>query len=424
MLYNQTDALLKRGPQMNFRADFHIHSKYSLGATRDMDLETLSRWAKYKGLDLLSVGDITHPLWLGELRRKLKPLGNGIFRFNDTHFILSGEVNCVYIGMNGSRKVQLQIFSPGFEHIERINKGLSKYDDLNAGGRPQLNLEASELVRIICDVSMDCFVIPSHIFAPGFSVLGSGGYGSLEECFGQYAKYIFAAETGLSANPKMCARLSCLDRVTMISGSNAHMPGTIGREACVFGAALHYFEIKNALQYKRRDELLYTIEFYPEEGRYYLSGHKECGSCFTPLESASLSHICTACGKPVKRGVLQRVEDLADRAENETGGKYLPFRNVMPLDEILAFCMNAGTESQKVRDAYIKLVEKSGSELSLLLDLPEEEVRRLAPLPVAEGILKSRKSDVRVFPGYDGVPGKIVLFDEGELARYSQLELF
>ena len=409
---------------MNFRADFHIHSKYSLGATRDMDLETLSRRAKYKGLDLLSTGDITHPLWLAELRRKLKPLGNGIFRFNDTHFLLSGEVNCVYIGMNGSRKVQLQIFSPGFEHIERINKALSKFGDLSAGGRPQLNLEASELVRIVCDVSMDCFVVPSHVFAPGFSVLGSGGYGSFEECFGQYAKYVFAAETGLSADPKMCARLSCLDRVTMISGSNAHMPGTIGREACVFSAALHYYEIKNALQYKRRDELLYTIEFYPEEGRNYLSGHKECGTCFTPLESTSLSHICTACGKPVKRGVLQRVEDLADRAENEIAGKHLPFRNVMPLDEILAFCMNAGAESQKVREAYVKLVEKAGNEFALLLDLPEEEVRRLAPLPVAEGILKSRKSDIRVFPGYDGVPGRIVLFDEGELARYSQMELF
>ncbi len=409
---------------MNFRADFHIHSKYSLGASRDMNLETLSRWAKFKGLELLSAGDITQPLWLSELRRKLKPQGNGLFKFNDTHFILSGEVNCVYIGMNGSRKIQLQIFSPGFEHIERINKVLSKYGDLNSGGRPLLKLEASELVRIVCDISMDCFVVPSHIFAPGFSVLGTGGYGTFEECFGQYAKYVFAAETGLSADPKMCARLSCLDRITMISGSNAHMPGTIGREACVFNAALHYYEIKNALQYKRRDGLLYTIEFYPEEGRNYLSGHKECGTFFTPLESTNLGHVCTSCGKAVRRGVLQRVEDLSDRTVSEANGKYLPFKNVMPLDEILAFCLNAGTESQMVRDAYVKLVEKSGSEFALLLDLPEEEVRRLAPVPVAEGILKSRKSDVRIFPGYDGVPGKVILFDEGELAKYSQLELF
>ena len=409
---------------MNFRADFHIHSKYSLGASRDMDLETLSRWAKYKGLDLLSTGDITHPLWLGELRRKLKPLGNGILRFNDTHFILSGEVNCVYGGMNGSKKIQLQIFSPGFEHIERINKVLSKYGDLNTGGRPLLNLEASDLVKIVCDVSMDCFVVPSHIFAPGFSVMGSGGYGSFEECFGQYAKYVFAAETGLSADPKMCARLSCLDRITMISGSNAHMPGTIGREACVFNAALHYFEIKNALQFKRRDELLYTIEFFPEEGRNYLSGHKECGTCYSPLESRSLGHLCTACGKPVKPGVLQRIEELSDRTESESAGKYLPFKNVIPLDEILAFCLNTDAGAQRVKEAYLKLVEKAGSEFNLLLDLPEEEVRRIVPLPVAEGIIKARKADVRVYPGYDGVPGKILLFDEGELARQAQLELF
>ena len=409
---------------MEFRADFHIHSKYSLGADRDMDLETLSKWAKYKGLELLSTGDITHPLWLGELRRKLKPLGDGLFRFNDVHFILSGEVNCVYGGPNGSKKVQLQIFSQGFEHIERINKVLSKYGDLNTGGRPLLNLEASELVRIVCDVSTDCFVVPSHVFAPGFSALGSGGYGSLEECFGQYAKYVFAAETGLSAGPKMCARLSSLDRITMISGSNAHTPWTIGREACVFDTALHYFEIKNALQYKGRDKLLYTIEFFPEEGKNYLSGHKECGTCYTPLESRSLGDICTACRRPVKPGVLQRVEELADRTENEAYGKYLPFRNVIPLDEILASCLNTDAGSQRVRDAYLRLVEKAGSEFDLLLDLSEEEVRRIAPLPVAEGIMKARRADVRVYPGYDGVPGKIVLFDEGELARQAQLELF
>jgi len=389
-----------------------------------MDLESLSKWAQYKGLDLLSAGDITHPLWLSELKRKLKPLGDGLFKFNDSHFILSGEVNCVYGGMNGSKKIQLQIFSPGFEHIERINKVLSKYGDLNTGGRPLLNLEASELVRIVCDVSMDCFVVPSHIFAPGFSVLGSGGYGSLEECFGQYTKYIFAAETGLSADPKMGARLSCLDRVTMISGSNAHSPWTIGREACVFDTALHYFEIKNALQYKHRDKLLYTIEFFPEEGKHYLSGHKECGTYYTPLESRSTGHNCTVCRGPVKPGVLQRVEELADRTENEAYGKYLPFRNVMPLDEILASCLNTDSGSQRVRDAYLRLVEKAGSEFDLLLDLPEQEVRRIAPLAVAEGIIKSRKGDLRIYPGYDGVSGKIVLFDEGELARQAQLELF
>jgi uncharacterized protein (TIGR00375 family) len=410
---------------MLFTADFHIHSKFSIAASRDMDLENISRWAVYKGLDLVSTGDITQPLWLLELRRKLRPLGNGLFKFRETHFILTGEVTCVFHAGQAVKKAQFLIFVPGFEHIEKINRTLAKYGDLTTAGRPVLNMDGETLVKAVLDVSTDCMVVPSHAWTPEYSVFGAKtGFDSLEECFGNYARYVYSVETGLSTDPAMNARVSALDKLSLISNSNAYSPEMIGREANVFNGALHYHEIKQILQFRHRDKFLYTLESYPESGKYYYNGHKACGFYASPKEAKSINNTCHICKKPLTKGVLQRIEELADRDEKEARAKTAPFKSYLPLDEVLAEVFEVETKSQKVYDEYVKLVEAGGNEYNILFNLPEEQVKKLAPFRIAEAIMKTRRGEVQTFPGYDGEYGRIRIFREGESRKETQMDLF
>jgi len=258
---------------MKFIADFHVHSKYSRATSKDMDLENLDKWAKIKGIKVLGTGDFTHPEWFKNLKEKLEPAETGLFKLqnSETRFILTSEISCIYSKKNRVRKIHIIIFSPSFEVCEKINTHLGWIGNLKSDGRPILGLDARELAKIVLNISQDCLIIPAHIWTPWFSIFGSkSGFNSIEECFEDYSKYIYAGETGLSSDPAMNWQWSVLDKITLISNSDSHSPQKIGREANVFDAEFSYPAITEAIKAKNPQKFLYTIEFFPEEGKYHM----------------------------------------------------------------------------------------------------------------------------------------------------------
>ena len=404
---------------MKFVADFHIHSKYSRATSRDMDLDNLDKWAKIKGIKVLGTGDFTHPEWLKNLKDKLELAEPGLFKLknsdSETRFILTAEISCIYTKGGRVRKIHVIIFSPSFEIVEKINTQLGWIGNLKSDGRPILGLDAKELAKIVLNSSQECLVVPAHAWTPWFAIFGSkSGFNSIEECFEEYSKYIYSIETGLSSDPAMNWRLSSLDKITLISNSDAHSPQKIGREANVFDAELSYPAIIEAIKTKNPQKFLYTIEFFPEEGKYHFDGHRICGIKLSPQETKKYNGTCPVCGKPLTIGVLNRVEELADREEGFKPEGAVPFKSLVPLEEIIADVLSQGTGTKEVEKEYKNLIEKFGSEFNILLDVTREELGGITSPEIAEGIIRVREGRVVREPGYDGVYGKIKIFSQEE----------
>lgn len=419
---------------MKIIADFHIHSKYSRATSKDMEVDTLALWAEKKGINLLGTGDFTHPQYFAELQGALEPLGNGLFklkkRSSPINFILTVEVSNIFSVKGVVKRIHNVILAPSFEVAQKINTQLSKVGNIASDGRPIFGGHVKQIVKIVLDASPDCLVIPAHAWTPWFSVFGANsGFDSIEDCFEEEAKNIFAIETGLSSDPAMNWRLSKLDKITLLSNSDSHSPSRIGREASAFDCEMDYFEIVRAIREKDRKKILYTIEFFPEEGKYHFDGHRACDLVLAPEESKKVNKICPRCGKKLTIGVLHRVDDLADRAEGFIPKDSIPFKNTIPLDEIIADAHGVSVGTKTVDGEYEKMVKHLGPELSILFDRPENELAAIASPKVVQGILKVRDRQVEIAPGYDGVYGKIKIFKEGEkLATDSpasrQMELF
>ena len=404
---------------MKFIADFHIHSKYSRATSPKSDLENLNKRAEIKGVDVLGTGDFTHPKWFNELKEKLKPEEEGLFRLrnsnSETRFILTAEIANIYIEKGKVRKVHNLIFSPTLEITEKINNRLKKIGDLKVDGRPMLKLSSKDLLKIILDISPKCFLTCCHAWTPWFGVFGSkSGFDSLEECFGDYSKYIFSIETGLSSDPPMNWRISSLDRITLISNSDAHSPSKIGREVNVFDTELNYSSIRNAIESKDPNKFLYTVEFYPQEGKYHYDGHRKCGISLSPKESEKYNNLCPVCGKPLTVGVLNRVEKLADRKEGNTPSGAIPFKKLIPLEEIISEALSVGVKTKRVEKEYLKLIESIGSEFEILLNAEKKDLEGIVSSEIAEGIIRAREGKVNIVPGYDGVFGKVKIFSKKE----------
>ncbi|OGZ34295.1 MAG: DNA helicase UvrD [Candidatus Portnoybacteria bacterium RIFCSPLOWO2_12_FULL_39_9] len=438
---------------MQFIADFHLHSKYSRATSRDMDVDNLDKWAKIKGIKVLGTGDFTHPLWLKELKEKLEPAEPGLFKIknnkkshladdwlssrnnqdNGTRFLLTSEISCIYSKNNRTRKIHLIVFAPNFQVVEKINTHLGWIGNLKSDGRPILGLDAKELAKIILNISGDCLIVPSHFWTPWFSLFGSmSGFDSIEECFDEYSKYIYAGETGLSSDPLMNWRLSALDKITLISNGDAHSPAKLGREANVFeGDEINYKNIIEAIKSGGRAEpsspikLISTIEFFPEEGKYHFDGHRNCQISLSPQESKKIKNICPKCGRPLTVGVLHRVDDLADRQEGEKPDKAASFRSLIPLEEIIAEAFGVGAASKRVREEYKNLIRYFGQEFEVLLEAKREQIEQAGSAEIAEGVMRVREGKVYVEPGYDGEYGKIKIFKDEERGKLSkQASLF
>ncbi|MBI2624840.1 MAG: DNA helicase UvrD [Candidatus Nealsonbacteria bacterium] len=402
---------------MKFVADFHIHSRFARATSKDLNLENLDKWAKIKGIKVLGTGDFTHPLWFQELKENLRPAEPGLYSFNggEARFVLTSEISCIYSKNNRVRKIHVLLFAPSLETADKINAKLGWIGNLKSDGRPILGLDAKELAKIVFNISEDCLVVPAHAWTPWFSIFGSkSGFDSIEECFEEYSKYIYAIETGLSSDPAMNWRLSALDKITLISNSDCHSGPKMGREANVFDTELSYSGIRNAIKEKDPQKFLYTIEFFPEEGKYHYDGHRLCNISLKPEDSKKYNNLCPVCGKHLTIGVLNRVEELADRPDGFKPEGAIPQKSLIPLSEIIADVLGVTPGTKQVDKEYKNLIEKLGTELNILLDITEGDLASATLPEIAEGILRVRKREVFIEPGYDGVYGKIKIFSKEE----------
>src|SRR3989344_416666 len=417
---------------MRFIADLHIHSKYSRATSKEMNLEKLDSWADDKGILVMGTGYFTHTLWFKEIKEKLEPAEPGLFKlkqqfkgktlkntFSQTRFLLSVEISSIYKKNGKVHRIHNIVFAPDIETAEKINHQLGLIGNLKSDGRPILGLDSEKLAEIIFNINPNAAIIPAHAWTPWFSIFGSmSGFDSIEECFGKYAKNIFAIETGLSSDPAMNWQLSKLDKISFISNSDSHSLQKIGREANVFDTELSYQGIMKAIKSRDPKKFVATIEFFPEEGKYHYDGHRNCDVVFHPKESKKHKNICPKCGKPLTIGVMNRVEKLADRhnLKIESQGNYhqydnrVPYYNLITLQEIIAEAFNAGTGTKKVKAEYENLIKTFGSELKILLETNEKELKFSAAPLVTEGIKKVREGKVKIRPGFDGEYGKIEIF--------------
>ncbi len=424
---------------MAFYADLHVHSKFSRATSRDLDLEHLALWAQKKGIGVVATGDFTHPQWFRELEEKLVPAEPGLFRLRPdleslvdgwlgarggepVRFMLEVEISTIYKKDERTRKVHHLIYAPDLDKARAITASLARIGNLASDGRPILGLDSRHLLEITLEGGDGCYLVPAHIWTPWFAVLGSkSGFDTVEHCYGDLTSEIFALETGLSADPPMIGRVSHLDRYTLVSNSDAHSPPKLGREACVFDTELDYFAMRDAL--KTGDGYGGTVEFFPEEGKYHLDGHRKCGVRQEPDESRRDGGVCGVCGKPLTLGVMHRVSELADRAKDETPPRDMPFRNLVPLEEILSEIQGVGPKSKAVQKRYEALLHRLGPELFILEDAPLDDIERQSSSLLAEALARLRAGEVRCDAGYDGEYGTIRLFDPSELERKSHASL-
>ncbi|MEK7868319.1 MAG: endonuclease Q family protein [Candidatus Omnitrophota bacterium] len=398
---------------MKFAADFHIHSKYSRATSPDMNIKTLSEYAKLKGVSLLGTGDFTHYLWLEELKNTLKDSGNGLFEYNGVNFMLTGEISSIYSKNGRVRKIHNVIFVPSFDIADKVSSALSGYGNIAYDGRPIIGIDAKDLAELLFGISKDIFLVPGHIWTPWFSLFGSkSGFDSIEECFEEYTKDIYALETGLSSDPGMNWQWSKLDRFNLISNSDSHSPQKIGREANVFDIEMSYKAVIDTLKKKDKKKFLYTIEFFPEEGKYHYDGHRACNVRFSPEETRKNKNICPACGKSLTIGVMNRVSELADRSAGFVPENSIPFKRMIPLAEIIADTVGVGVASKAVNAEYRAIIPRLGTELEVLTEVNEDKLLRELPIKIAKAIINVRNGNVNILPGFDGEYGTIEILNE------------
>lgn len=412
---------------MKVIADLHIHSKYARACSRDLIPANLALWADKKGINVLGTGDFTHPAWFGELSENLIEAKPGLYKLKNGNakalFMLTTELASIYKQGDKVRRVHNLVFAPNLEVVAKLNAVLTARGvNIKSDGRPIMGVHCDELVKILKDADERLELIPAHAWTPHFGVFGSlSGFDSLEECFGDQTKYIFAIETGLSSDPKMNWQVDALDKIALISNSDAHSLRKLGREANVFEIAedkLSYDEIIRVIREHQPSEFIETLEFFPEEGKYHLDGHRDCKFSCLPEKTKQLGGICPVCKKKLLRGVMARVDDLGERDYGFTPNNAIPFRSIIPLEEIIADTLGVGVASKKVVDLYESMVAVR-PEFGLLLDATRSEIVSLSSPVLADSIMRVREGRVQLAGGYDGEFGKIQIYTKAEREQLS-----
>lgn len=399
---------------MKIIADLHIHSRFSRATSNTLNIPNLEKYAGIKGLNLLGTGDFTHPEWIKELKKDLTEDGSGILKTKSGfNFLLQTEISLIYSQDGKGRRVHNIVLAKNFDVVEQISAELLKKGRLDYDGRPIFGIPCPEFVELMKNIDKDIEIIPAHIWTPWFSMFGSNsGFNSVKDCFKEKTGEIHAIETGLSSDPAMNWRLSQLDDFSIVSFSDLHSywPWRIGREATIFDCKLNYDEIINSLKNKNIEM---TIEVDPNYGKYHLDGHRACNICLEPKESLKNRNICPKCKRPLTVGVLQRVEELADREENYKPKGAVPFKSLMPLSEILSALLNSSVASKKIWQEYNNLINNFDSELDILLEAKKEDLAKASSEKIADAIIKAREGKIKIKPGYDGVYGEPI-FENNE----------
>lgn len=400
---------------MKIIADIHIHGRFSRATSNQLNIQNLEKYARIKGVELLGTGDFTHPEWIEELKQELSEDGSGILKTKTGFpFILQTEISLIYTQDGKGRRIHNIVLAPNFKIVEKITEYLKKHGRVDYDGRPIFKIPCDEFVRELKEISKETEVIPAHIWTPWFSLFGSkSGFDSVEECFKDQSKHIFALETGLSSDPAMNWRLSALDKYTLVSNSDLHSfwPWRIGREANIVELdKLTYKDFIGALKNKK----VTTIEVDPSYGKYHYDGHRKCDVCMSPFDSIKNKNICPKCGKMLTIGVLHRVEELADRPEGFKPKGAQEFKTLIPLSEIISALIGSPVASTKVWPIYNKLIEAFDSEYNVLLNVEKNELIKIVSEELADAIIKNRNGEIVVMPGYDGEYGVPVLGEQKE----------
>ncbi|MCH7841760.1 MAG: DNA helicase UvrD [Chloroflexi bacterium] len=395
---------------MAFTADLHLHSRYAYACSKRLTLANMAAWAKVKGIELLSTADFTHPAWLAELEENLTSAGDRDYEFDGVRFVLGTELSCVYRQGDRSRRVHLLVFAPGFEAVRGIREMLIKLDSkLNGDGRPTVKASARELTARLLEIDEACMVVPAHIWTPWYGMLGSkSGFDALDECFGDMARHISAVETGLSSDPEMNWGVPGLAGKTIVSFSDAHSLANMGRELTVFGGEAGYRDLAAGLKDNGVER---TMEFFPEEGKYHLTGHRRCGISQTPDETGRTGTRCPRCGRPLTLGVLHRVRELSrDERPDKTprdGKEKRPYTKLAPLIELLAQTMGKGRAARSVGLAYHRICGELGGEIRVLTQIGYDDLERAGGEALAIAVTKVRDGQVEIVPGFDGQYGTV-----------------
>ena len=434
---------------MHFVADLHLHSRYSRAVSQRMILPEMAKWGQTKGIDMLTTADWTHPLWFKEIKTQLEEAGEGLYKLKNQfllehgqehekfRFLLTTEVACIYSQGGKGRRVHNLLFSPSLLVSEQINKALmNRGANLMSDGRPILGISSRDLLEMMLEIDERCMLIPAHIWTPWFSVFGSkSGFDTIEECFGDLSSYIYGIETGLSSDPIMNWRVNELDTRSILSFSDSHSLMKMGREATVFDIpkdndSVSFQDIREAIMRpatkKGKSRVAYTIEFYPEEGKYHYTGHRKCDVIYTPEDTKAKGTICPVCKQGLTVGVMEQVEALADtpgkdnvkmsplgiKWNTDPRGIHPPYVNLVQLIEIVAETVGTSTFAQKAVTLYETLCRELGSELTILLKTPIEDIARVGGERLAEGVRKVRGGDIAISPGFDGEYGIVKIWDE------------
>lgn len=419
-------------------ADLHIHSRFARACSRDLNIPNLAKWAKFKGIDVVGTGDALHPLWQEELKKDLKDAGRGAYEYDGVKFIVTTEVACIYSENGRVYRIHLLILLPSLESANRLSQVLAKKGaNLNSDGRPILGFSSKQLCDLIFQIEPKAIIIPAHIWTPWFSLYGSNsGYNKLEDCFGDFSGQVFAVETGLSSEPAMNWRVPDLDKRSIVSFSDLHSLPRMGREVTIFAGDGSFNSLYKDLQ---EQNIIGTIEFFPEEGKYHYSGHRDCGVTFSPKDITEKGETCPVCKKRLTIGVMQRVEQLSKRRENQlqlftengiTKSKTFPnrpgFRQLVQLEEILSEALETAVSSQKVKNEYFRLVTGLDNELKILTKIPIENISKFAGEKIADGVFRVREGKIVIKPGFDNTYGVIKIWpdDKNEVLDKAQMSFF
>ena len=411
---------------MPYIADLHTHSRFANACSPQLTLPNLAKWAKLKGIDLLGTGDCFYPGWIEELKRLLQPTPTGLYEYEGVKFVVSTEIACVYTERGKGSKVHLLIYLPSIYSAEKlVREFTNKGKNITYEGRPIVGMSCQEVCEMVFAAEPKAIIIPAHIWTPWFGMFGSkSGYDFFAECFGKFADRIYAVETGLSSEPAMNWRVTDLDKKTIVSFSDLHSLPRLGREVTYFDGEFSYDGLHDAL---RTGNILGTIEFYPEEGKYHLSGHRKCNIVYDPIQIKELGETCPVCGKKLTIGVLERVEELATRTEDDlqlytekgvTKSQTLPkrpgFQMLIQLEEIIAEALGTGVQSQKVQQKYEQMIAAIDSEIKILTQTPLDVIALVAGERITEGIKKVRAGEIHIEPGYDSTYGKVTIWPDEE----------
>lgn len=404
--------------------DLHIHSKYSRACSPQLTLENIDTTCRQKGIGIVATGDFTYPAWFKSIENELEEIMHtGLYKLKtrnntDLRFILSTELSLIYKDNGKVRRVHIMVTAPNLQAVKKLNEYLDAHYNIRSDGRPILGMSCPDLVKLCLSIDPHFLIYPAHIWTPWFAMFGSkSGFDSVEECFHDQTEHIYAYETGISSDPTMNWRLSQLDHLTLLSNSDAHSLPNLAREANVFDLSdlPTYQEIYSSIKNRDTKKILYTIEFWPEEGMYHFDGHRACGISFTPKQSKQHKNLCPVCGKSLVIGVLNRVNEMADRDEGKKPKKAIPFKQTVELDKIIGEALGIkNRQSTKIQEIYHSMLTSLGTELDILLEIPLKQIKKYTTSEVAEGIRRVRDGELFITPGFDGQYGKVKIFSPKE----------